>query len=445
MTSAKTAAGRCSARHRTARLRSRRSGWRTGRWLSWPATCRPFGAQAVHGPSAEAEPPRAPPRPKATGLSTVDALASRSTRRPAPFPASKVKGIAARLGRRKVELRTERLLATCRQEPGRREAVRAGEDYGQGSGALVASLLGSNRTPRLPAVCRELVAVMRRSRSTCRSSTSIDKEKVRTKEGVHFAFPFNVPDGVMRMDIPWAVVRPEEDQIAGGVQELVHRAALGGRVERQVRRHLGDASTPRWSRSARSRPKRRGSETLEPSQTLFSYVMNNYWHTNYKADQEGDVMFRYSLRPHAGRYRAIDAARFGYRREQSAVRRARQARRPRRNPFAFEARAGRRGDCHAQAERRPAGDHRAAVQSRREGGQGDAGVVRPAAHQDLPEQPGRRPRAKRSPARSTCPAWDWLPCGRSCREAEGYSSRGAGCQPAKTTRGWQPAPRCDGK
>lgn len=30
----------------------------------------------------------------------------------------------------------------------------------------------------------------------------------------------------------------------------------------------------------------------------FSYAMNNYWHTNYKADQEGPVHYHYVLRPH---------------------------------------------------------------------------------------------------------------------------------------------------
>ncbi|WP_228457679.1 hypothetical protein [Chryseobacterium indologenes] len=32
----------------------------------------------------------------------------------------------------------------------------------------------------------------------------------------------------------------------------------------------------------------------------FSYAMNNYWHTNYKADQEGPVHYHYVLRPHDG-------------------------------------------------------------------------------------------------------------------------------------------------
>jgi len=43
--------------------------------------------------------------------------------------------------------------------------------------------------------------------------------------------------------------------------------------------------------------------------------MNNYWHTNYKADQEGVAVFRYSLCPH-GVFNPTDAERFGIERSQ---------------------------------------------------------------------------------------------------------------------------------
>jgi alpha-mannosidase len=39
-------------------------------------------------------------------------------------------------------------------------------------------------------------------------------------------------------------------------------------------------------------------------------VMNNYWTTNYRHDQDGPVTFRYAIRPH-GPYEASAAARFG--------------------------------------------------------------------------------------------------------------------------------------
>ncbi len=35
-----------------------------------------------------------------------------------------------------------------------------------------------------------------------------------------------------------------------------------------------------------------------PGSNWFSYVMNNYWHTNYKSDQQGLSGYNYALRPH---------------------------------------------------------------------------------------------------------------------------------------------------
>jgi hypothetical protein len=38
----------------------------------------------------------------------------------------------------------------------------------------------------------------------------------------------------------------------------------------------------------------------DPEPVLYSYVMNNYWETNYRAAQDGPHELRYTLRPHAG-------------------------------------------------------------------------------------------------------------------------------------------------
>jgi alpha-mannosidase len=37
---------------------------------------------------------------------------------------------------------------------------------------------------------------------------------------------------------------------------------------------------------------------IEPTQKLYSWVMNNHWGTNYRAYQEGPAVFRFILRPH---------------------------------------------------------------------------------------------------------------------------------------------------
>jgi len=36
---------------------------------------------------------------------------------------------------------------------------------------------------------------------------------------------------------------------------------------------------------------------VEPTQQLYSWIMNNHWGTNYRAWQEGEVTFRYAIQP----------------------------------------------------------------------------------------------------------------------------------------------------
>jgi alpha-mannosidase len=58
---------------------------------------------------------------------------------------------------------------------------------------------------------------------------------------------------------------------------------------------------------------------FQPSQKLFSWVMNNHWYTNYRAEQQGPTLFRYSVRPHSGGYDPLAAMRFGIEQSQPLV------------------------------------------------------------------------------------------------------------------------------
>ncbi|MFO0930359.1 MAG: polysaccharide lyase family protein [Gemmataceae bacterium] len=146
---------------------------------------------------------------------------------------------------------------------------------------------------------------------------TVDKLPVRQKEGVHFGFAFHVPGGTLRLDEPWAVIRPEADQMPGACKNWL---TVGRWADVSAASHgvtwasldaplvqvggltatlIGSQSDPRgWL------------PRLEPSQKLFSWAMNNHWHTNYRADQEGPTTFRYAVRPH-GAYSALEAYQFG--------------------------------------------------------------------------------------------------------------------------------------
>ena len=137
-------------------------------------------------------------------------------------------------------------------------------------------------------------------------AVTVDKTPVREKEGVHIAFPFAVPGAIVRVDTGWAWARPEADQIEGACRDfLCARDSVDvsngeyGLTWTSLDAPLVEfgALTDETPRESERRVWRR---KLEPSATLFSYVMNNYWHTNYKADQAGPVTLRYAVSPHPG-------------------------------------------------------------------------------------------------------------------------------------------------
>jgi alpha-mannosidase len=136
-----------------------------------------------------------------------------------------------------------------------------------------------------------------------------DKLPVREKEAVHVAFPFRVPDGQVRFDVASGIVRPDSEQLPGSLRNFVTVQSWADVSNDAVGVTWATPDAPLvevggifaelpWMRS------------IPPTQTLLSYAMNNYWHTNFKAEQGGPVEFRFALRPH-GPYRSEDAVRFG--------------------------------------------------------------------------------------------------------------------------------------
>ena len=144
---------------------------------------------------------------------------------------------------------------------------------------------------------------------------TVDKERLKSrsyfsregKEGVHFAFPFHVPEGQVRLDIPWGVMRPELDQIPGSCKNwlTVGRWADVANNDFGVTWVSLDAPLVQVGGitatllNSQTDP-RVWRKKIEPTQRLYSWVMNNHWGTNYRAYQEGPVTFRYLLRPHRG-------------------------------------------------------------------------------------------------------------------------------------------------
>ena len=182
-------------------------------------------------------------------------------------------------------------------------------------GPLVASLVVESEAPGCRLLTREVRVIDGLDR--LEFINTVDKLPVRAKEGVHFGYGFAVPNGTIRMDVGWAEVRPEVDQIPAACKNWF-----------SVQRWL-DISNERfgvtWSpidaplvEVGGLTANLLGSQTdyrvwiqhLAPTQTIYSWVMNNHWHTNYRADQEGPTVFRFALQAHKA-FASEQAAKFG--------------------------------------------------------------------------------------------------------------------------------------
>ncbi|MFH1940537.1 MAG: glycoside hydrolase family 38 C-terminal domain-containing protein, partial [bacterium] len=185
-------------------------------------------------------------------------------------------------------------------------------------GPLVGSIIIRSDAPGCRAFIREIRIIDGCDRVDI--INTIDKEKVYEPEGVHLAFPFRVPNGVMRMDVAWGMFRPEHDQLPGSCKNYfsVQRWVDVSNQDVGVTWATLDAPLVEAGQIACDPISFGWVEHVTPSQTLYSYVMNNYWETNYKAAQEGPTTFRYSMRPH-GRFNPGAAERFGIERSQPLV------------------------------------------------------------------------------------------------------------------------------
>lgn len=137
-----------------------------------------------------------------------------------------------------------------------------------------------------------------------------------SKESLQFAFPFAVNGGQIRVDVPFAVMRPEIDQLPGSCKNWmsVGRWVDVANAEHGVTCAILDAPLIEVGEvSATMLGSQRHPEVwrkhIDSTQKFYSWVMNNHWGTNYRAHQEGLVEFRYALRPHKG-YDPAAASRF---------------------------------------------------------------------------------------------------------------------------------------
>ena len=122
----------------------------------------------------------------------------------------------------------------------------------------------------------------------------VDKKQVESKEAAYFAFPFAVSQPQFQYEIQNGVVDPEKDMYPGAGHEWfsvqhwvsIQQNGLSASVFPLDAPlvTLGDINRGQWPVEFGKRPG-----------TIFSYVMNNYWDTNYRAGQGGHFRFHYLI------------------------------------------------------------------------------------------------------------------------------------------------------
>jgi hypothetical protein len=198
--------------------------------------------------------------------------------------------------------------------------VTGGDDYPQNSLYRFGAGLNPPTLTIHPAQSGRLVRAKRTSlgivismRSTSTNTPSIDteillpstqklilltyrlhKDRVLTREGAYMAFPFAVDDPQFTYGSQTGWVNPARDELPGGSREwylpttwaAVYNSQVTGAVVplEAPLMNFGDIVRGAWP-----------SEFKPKSSTIFSWLVNNYWGTNFPAWQGGDFTFRYAI------------------------------------------------------------------------------------------------------------------------------------------------------
>jgi len=123
---------------------------------------------------------------------------------------------------------------------------------------------------------------------------TIRKLPVPRPEGIYVAFPFTPPNGTIHYEAQGGVVEPGRDQLAGSssdwqtVQNFLAVRSPRGQVvwgsDQVPLVQLGGLNLGKWQ-----------PVTHVAKPHVYSWVMNNYWFTNFRATQQGEFKWSYYL------------------------------------------------------------------------------------------------------------------------------------------------------
>ena len=143
---------------------------------------------------------------------------------------------------------------------------------------------------------------------------TLHKTETLDKEAGYFTFPFalNAPDSARAfLELPYGIVEADTEQMPGACREwyCVNTFAAVSNTTGSAciaapdapMFCVGDINRGHW-------PNRLNGNR----HVLYAYVFNNYWHTNYKASQGGDIRCAFSVKLSDAPFEAAAATQFGW-------------------------------------------------------------------------------------------------------------------------------------
>jgi alpha-mannosidase len=150
----------------------------------------------------------------------------------------------------------------------------------------------ASSAPNTPAVKTEIVLL--NSEKKILITYHLTKDKVLNRESAYIAFPFAIAQPEFAYGSQSAWVNPAKDELPGGSREWYLPSTWSAVHDQQSTAavvaldapltNFGDIVRAEWP-----------TEFKPKSSAIFSWLMNNYWGTNFPAWQGGDFVFRYAI------------------------------------------------------------------------------------------------------------------------------------------------------
>jgi hypothetical protein len=129
-------------------------------------------------------------------------------------------------------------------------------------------------------------------------------------EATYLAFPFDVPNPRVRLDLGGQTLEPEREQLPGACHDYFTVQRWVDLSNRDFGVYVACPTTPMVQLGGFHFGKKQSHFALERA-LLLGWPTNNYWETNFAASQPGLVTARYAILPHRGPFDEAAAHRFG--------------------------------------------------------------------------------------------------------------------------------------